>query len=549
VAIVEPSTTTYTNGALAVRIQIFGPTPSRVELLIDDSHSITVPSPYQYSLDTGSLAEGAHVLKARSLVNGQTLDSAPRTVIVDRTPPRVVFYRPDAGADEVIASPVVQLKFDEPVLLDSLVAHFQRVGGSVLNFLPQLSANGLELVVQLEGAPAPAVIAASVVIRDRAGNPSEPLEWSWSAPAWLGVTPPLELPPSQLQASALAHDAWGYLTVLALEPENGLVRRYASPWGGTLAWMERYPFPAAGAGVSFSVAGDLVVLPDPYPNWDYTNDILGARLQGTGPGGARVFDRYYVHGTIWDSPMLLEPGDSSLTVVRAPDGGVLVGVTTPPQGAMSSVVQIRDLDGGVVAEPGELLAGAGVVASADSAAISVDPAGRYHVWAFGWDGVASAPLLFEWEGSGWKPPSVAPPDRCALQDVRALYDVAAGEPRVLCLNEGGVPIVFRGTRPTDAFPAVPVSVEADRVVGLTHDSEAHPVVLLSGSVSRLFRFGPQGWEQVGLDLPVTFPDDPLGSGTVSRRLTCTVSPVFCHVLVTGQAADGTANFTILTPNL
>jgi hypothetical protein len=228
------------------------------------------------------------------------------------------------------------------------------------------------------------------------------------------------------------------------------------------------------------------------------------------------------------------------------DGAVsLPGVNGPA----SSVTQVWDLDGRVIAgSPGEIGGAPGVVEYPGHAGLSVDGAQQYQVWSFDWDGVASSVRLWKWTGAGWAPTASGGGHACASQQVRAWYDVAAGEPRLLCQADASTLTVLRANgNAVEALSPMPLSATASRPVGLTHDGYGKPVVLVTGTVSRLFRLEEEGWEQYGSDLDAAFSGDEVERGE-NQKVACRQDSWECDVLLVRDAPDGGQTLSVLTPN-
>lgn len=85
-----PAGTATAATSLAVTVSVSS-AAQRVELLVDGASVFTfAQAPYTTTLALSAVSEGSHVLVARADFGGATADSAPTTLIVDRTPPQVV---------------------------------------------------------------------------------------------------------------------------------------------------------------------------------------------------------------------------------------------------------------------------------------------------------------------------------------------------------------------------------------------------------------------------------------------------------------------------
>lgn len=202
--------TTYTRGTLNVAASVSGGEPDLVELLADGSVVATLAGTqaggYTASWDTTAVAEGSYQLVVRARRGDTVVPSAPRTVVVDRTPPTVAARSPAPGANQVTASDVVTVTFNEPVDPASLsnaddpadvrVALLQGgPGGAAVPALAELSIDGRVLTltpmsplatnfqygVRLQG------------ITDRAGNALTLVEWAFSVPLFALASPDLNV--------------------------------------------------------------------------------------------------------------------------------------------------------------------------------------------------------------------------------------------------------------------------------------------------------------------------------------------------------------------
>jgi hypothetical protein len=90
VRLITPSETAYTNGTLALQLEVTGTPPDNVELLLDDAQVLAeLTPPYTFQWDTTSVPEGQHYITGRAYVAGKVFTSAAREVVVDRTPPQL----------------------------------------------------------------------------------------------------------------------------------------------------------------------------------------------------------------------------------------------------------------------------------------------------------------------------------------------------------------------------------------------------------------------------------------------------------------------------
>jgi hypothetical protein len=148
--IVQPATQALSNGRDPLRVQVIvdGPVPDRVELLVD-GQQVAQFGPqffYVHLLDTTALTEGSHQLVARATQGSNGRNSAPVTLIVDRTPPQVQSVTPAPGTD-VTRATTFTVTFDEPV-----------------SPLPFALADAVKLTVTPPGQSTPTPLAANMAL-------------------------------------------------------------------------------------------------------------------------------------------------------------------------------------------------------------------------------------------------------------------------------------------------------------------------------------------------------------------------------------------------
>ena len=204
--------TTYTRGPLPVAVSVSGDRPDSVRLTLG-GQSIGSMTPNadgtQWSLnaDTSTVNEGSRELVAIAIRQDKpNVVSAPRTVVVDRTPPQVTARTPAPGFADTNTAAIVAT-FDEPIDPDSLVDAGNpgnpRVallaGGPGGTFVPiafVLSDDRLRLTLT-PASPLATNTSYTVRLRDitdRAGNPMLQDAWSFSVPLWALASPDLRAP-------------------------------------------------------------------------------------------------------------------------------------------------------------------------------------------------------------------------------------------------------------------------------------------------------------------------------------------------------------------
>lgn len=236
-----PSETAYTNGVLDVALEVTGDRPDRVELLLDDAVLATVEAPYTYPWDTGAVAEGTHRLVARAVIGGETFESEPREVVVDRTPPQVVSRTPEPGAQDVWVRSPIQAVFSEPVKAASLTdASVRLTLGSVdIARTVALSEDGKTVTVTPEATlPAPDTMLCTMTsaIVDLAGNPLTVAgaSWSWAIPDFIPLQPLSSFNSAKtIYSISLALDHSDSPLVVTHEDDGSSENIYASRWTGS----------------------------------------------------------------------------------------------------------------------------------------------------------------------------------------------------------------------------------------------------------------------------------------------------------------------------
>ncbi|GMU05142.1 Ig-like domain-containing protein [Corallococcus caeni] len=188
----SPAADSITNGTLRIQVEVVGPAPDRVELLVDGAAVEALESPYALTWETWNFAEGAHVLVVRALRNDQVFLSAERNVVVDRTQPRQIAQTPANGASEVPVQTPIQVTFSEslnPATVSGQSVQLMTDTGT-LEAEVLLSADGRSLSL-IPTSPLPVnervrVVMANTVV-DLAGNRLEALfqDWAWFVPAYL----------------------------------------------------------------------------------------------------------------------------------------------------------------------------------------------------------------------------------------------------------------------------------------------------------------------------------------------------------------------------
>jgi hypothetical protein len=175
--LVRPAPGVFTNSQqpLGFTIEVDGPQPDTVQLLVDGTSVASFPTQFFYRgfWDSTSFSEGEHQLVPRATRQGIPRDGEGITVTIDRTPPQMLSFAPDQDT-EVDRDTVFTVNFDETVTAAPL---------SVRNFV-RLS------VVPL-GAPTPVNISIEAEL-DGSGQqltvrPTQPLPIGEASLSWSGL--------------------------------------------------------------------------------------------------------------------------------------------------------------------------------------------------------------------------------------------------------------------------------------------------------------------------------------------------------------------------
>ena len=189
---VSPAADSMTNGTLQIQVEVLGPEPDHVELVVDGTVVEELEAPYAFSWEAWRFSEGAHVLVVRALRNEQVFLSSERTVLVDRTLPRLTAQTPAHGASEVPVQTPIEATFSEalnPATVNKETVQLMTDSGSLAADV-LLSADGRTLTLR-PASPLPVnarirVVMANTIV-DLAGNRLEALfqDWAWFVPAYL----------------------------------------------------------------------------------------------------------------------------------------------------------------------------------------------------------------------------------------------------------------------------------------------------------------------------------------------------------------------------
>ena len=168
---------------LDIQVDVSGPAPDSVEVLIDGAPIAQMPAQFFYRTfwDSSTTPEGSHDISARATRQGAARTSDPVTVVVDRTPPQIFGVSPGPTA-EVGSSTVFTVDFNEavtaaPNLLSEILTLTVLPPGQTtpvaIPFTATLDIAGTHLTVTSSSTDAMPIGTASLgwaALRDAAGN-------------------------------------------------------------------------------------------------------------------------------------------------------------------------------------------------------------------------------------------------------------------------------------------------------------------------------------------------------------------------------------------
>jgi hypothetical protein len=217
VLITSPApSTTYTNGVVRITAAIDPPLDLPIVLRRSDGAKLTeLPaSRLDFDWNTAGVPEGTYVITAEVTFSDGVATSNPITIVVDRTPPKVVSLTPSPGAQAVELRSPLQVVFSEPIVLSQPAAATFSVSasGTVVATRTSLDPENRIATITLSDLrffSLPAVLAATIAptISDRAGNALVPptAAWSWNVPQFIALpTPPQAAFPRLAVGSDLA---------------------------------------------------------------------------------------------------------------------------------------------------------------------------------------------------------------------------------------------------------------------------------------------------------------------------------------------------------
>jgi hypothetical protein len=239
----SPTAGTRVGRMARFQVQLTGPVPDLVELLVDGAALARIEPTASLDWDTTAVTEGPHLFGVRAHRCGQAFVSEMRELTVDRTGPTLTARIPENGARWVSVHQEVRAELSEPVVAEGVNDQSVRLlaNGIAVESKVTLSEDGKVLMLR-PLAPLPVSEGVQVVfdssVADLAGNPVtlSPQGWSWRVPAFLPLGNALAAAQSASVVTDFSFqmDAQGRPVVAWIEDgQRGVhVRR----WDGT-AWQ------------------------------------------------------------------------------------------------------------------------------------------------------------------------------------------------------------------------------------------------------------------------------------------------------------------------
>jgi hypothetical protein len=194
--ITSPASGTYANGSVAIRVTASGGTaPAAISLMLDGGTAIATlnaPSPYTFTWNTAGVADGPHILIAKSTTGSPQIISGPVTVNVDHTPPTVKTTVPATGATNVVLRAPITVTFSEAMAAASSAGIGLSLGGAAIASTATLSPDGTSASIVIGdptsfGLPGMFSVTFAATVTDVAGNALvQPAPaWAWAVPDFI----------------------------------------------------------------------------------------------------------------------------------------------------------------------------------------------------------------------------------------------------------------------------------------------------------------------------------------------------------------------------
>lgn len=295
IAIIFPSTTTYTNGLVAIEVSVMPPKAATISVVAGSMTLGTITPPETtFTWDTASVGEGSYQVTAQVTVNSKTVMSNPVTIVVDRTPPTVApnGLSPTPLATDVAIAAPLSVTFSEPVLPATVTNAFVSVqaGQTPLSATVSLNADGTVATVKLARDPTLALPQTFTVtfgsgVTDLAGNAFvPPSSWGWTVPVWVKLAPFNSSSPPILAVGSNFHPTILYTVCVATM--NGCGAHLHIAVNGGQGWNDlgEPSSDLTAAGASFTLN-------------QQNNPVVSAPAQGSAGAQVRI---YSWNGAAWD---------------------------------------------------------------------------------------------------------------------------------------------------------------------------------------------------------------------------------------------------------
>ncbi|MBZ4373517.1 Ig-like domain-containing protein [Corallococcus sp. AS-1-6] len=296
----------YTRGPLLLQFTVEGGAAEQVEIL-KDSTVLVKPtgSPYSFTWDTTSEAEGTYQLSIRATRGGAVFTSAPRTIIVDRTAPTVASFLPAKDAATVGVHESIRVTFSEPMnplSVTEAAVGLKTGAGVAIPKSVSVSADGQVLTVTPnEPLAAPDTISVDLTtlvsnITDLAGNGVQTAPtWKFTVPSWLPLGGAISAVAGRTSAEdvILKVDREGRPVIAWSESDGSTRNIYVAKWSGAAWDMLGAPLSGLIALGTDAARPDLAI--------DASNRPVVVWDEATGNGEGRdVFARRWT-GSTWTS--------------------------------------------------------------------------------------------------------------------------------------------------------------------------------------------------------------------------------------------------------
>lgn len=464
-----PADGTHLQGGLVrVEVAYSDQAPDRFELLCDGAviAEFVLPT-YWHDWDADAEPEGEHVLVARAWLGDSSFDSAPVTVVVDRTPPTAVSLAPLANRR---ARGPFYINLSENVIVEPGDVVVTREGGIPIDVAVWIYADMSSVLVwpRTPLAPPTTVTMKLDGVTDLAGNPLPVTERAFEVPIWwqplqtiyegtARIDPPA---PSIAMAGDWLAFGWGH----SFERCVGSLCRLQTPLAGT-------PRVAAGGAdqlitanlqsttgpltVSTWTASGLERLGDTYASSSFMNGLaLGVREMAddghdalvtwnTGKDPAAPFDVRAARLTngIWKNIGWLAGGPDAATrawsgaAALAPDGTAFTAITHAYSCGSATCTHVRVLR---LSGTSWILVGSPRGTDAGAPSLRVAGDGKLHL-AYVERSTGSDVHSERWDGTAWIDLGIVEAEPTDVAHSPSLAIDGAGAPVIaLCSHAPGM---------------------------------------------------------------------------------------------------------------